>query len=83
MAVMEDLAEADRKEVERELEVMAEVWRWKLACFQKTCNGVVKKVDTTTASGSKLDTSLSPEDLVRLVDVSVPNKYRADITQFT
>jgi hypothetical protein len=33
MAVMEDLAEADRKEVERELEVMAEVWRWKLACF--------------------------------------------------
>jgi hypothetical protein len=61
--VMEDLAKADRKELERELEEeMAERHQRKLACFQKTrngvmlaCfqktrNGVVKKADTSAAS---------------------------------
>jgi hypothetical protein len=43
---MEDLAEEDRKEVERQLEEeMAEVRRKKLACFPKTRNGIMKKVD--------------------------------------
>jgi hypothetical protein len=49
--VMEDLAKADRKELERELEEeMADRRQRKLACFQKTRNGVVKKADTSAAS---------------------------------
>jgi hypothetical protein len=43
---MEDLSEDDRKAVEQELErEMAELWRRKLACFQKTHSGVIKKTD--------------------------------------
>jgi hypothetical protein len=30
-----------------------------------------------------VNSSLSPEDLVQLVDVSVASKYSADLTQFT
>jgi hypothetical protein len=71
LVAMEDLAKADRKELEKELEVeMAERCQKKLACFQKTRNGVMKKADTATASGAKVSTSLSPEDLVHMVDVS-------------
>jgi hypothetical protein len=78
---MEDLTEADRKELEKELEEeMAERWHKKLECFQKTRHGVVKKADTMAASGIKVDASLSPKDLVQLVDVSVASKYGADLT---
>jgi hypothetical protein len=78
---MEDLSEEDLKEIERELETeMAEIWRKKLACFQKTCNGVIKKAVTMAASASKVNAQLSPEDLV---DVSVASKYGVDLTQFT
>jgi hypothetical protein len=35
------------------------------------------------ASGTKVDSPLSPEDLIQLVDVSVASKYGADLTQFT
>jgi hypothetical protein len=82
---MEDLAEEDRNEVERQLEEeMAELRRKKLACFQKTRNGIVKKADTTTTSGTKVNSSsLSPKDLVQLVDISVRSKYDTDLTQFT
>jgi hypothetical protein len=77
---MEDLTEDGHKELEQELdEEMAERWRKKLACFQKTLHDIVKKADTTAASGSMVDSSLSPEDLVQLVDVSVAY---ADLTQF-
>jgi hypothetical protein len=61
----EDLAEEYRKEMEHELEEeMAERQRKKLACFQKTHHGVVKKADTAEASGTKVDSPLSPEELV-------------------
>jgi hypothetical protein len=40
-------------------------------------------VDTVAASGTKVDSPLSPEDLIQLVDVSVASKYGADLTQFT
>jgi hypothetical protein len=34
LVAMEDLAKADRKELEKELEEeMTEMWRWKLVCF--------------------------------------------------
>jgi hypothetical protein len=69
---MEDLAEEDRKEVERELEEeMAEIRRRKLACFQKTRNDVVKKVEIASAANTKVTFPLSPKDLVHMVDVSV------------
>jgi hypothetical protein len=51
---MEDLTEEDQKELERELEEeMAERQCKKLACFQKTRHGVVKKADTADASGPR------------------------------
>jgi hypothetical protein len=34
-------------------------------------------------TGAKVNTQLSPEDLVHMVDVSVASKYEADLTQFT
>jgi hypothetical protein len=69
---MEDLAEEDRKEVERELEEeMAEIRRRKLACFQKTRNDVVKKVEVVSATNTKVMFPLSPKDLVHMVDVSM------------
>jgi hypothetical protein len=81
---MEDLIEEDRKEVERELEEeLAESRRRKLACFQKTHKGVIKKPDTATASGAKVNSYLSLEDLAHMVDVSVASTYGDDLTQFT
>jgi hypothetical protein len=62
---------------------MTERRRKKLACFQKTRHGIVKKADTAAASRTKVDSPLSPEDLVQLVDVSVASKYGVDLTQFT
>jgi hypothetical protein len=60
---------------------MAEIRRRKLACFQKTRNVIVKKANTATTSGIKVNSSsLSPEDLVQLVDVSVMSKYGTDLT---
>jgi hypothetical protein len=59
---------------------MAELRRKKLACFQKTHNEVIKKADTVAASTPKVNSSLSPEDLAQLVDVSVASKYGADLT---
>jgi hypothetical protein len=63
---------------------MVEIRRRKLACFQKTRNVIMKKANTATTSGIKVNSSsLSPEDLVQLVDVSVMSKYGTDLTQFT
>jgi hypothetical protein len=62
---------------------MVELRRKKLVCFQKTHNGVVKKVDMVAVTSTQVNAQLSPEDLVHLVDVSVASKYSADLTQFT
>jgi hypothetical protein len=62
---------------------MVERRRRKLASFQNTRNGIVKKVDTTATSGAKVDFPLSPEDLVHMVGMSVASKYGVDLTQFT
>jgi hypothetical protein len=63
---MEDLAEEDQRAIKRELkEEMAKRRHKKLVCFQKTRHDVIKKADTTAASGTKVNSSsLSPEDLV-------------------
>jgi hypothetical protein len=57
---MEDLSEAERRVLEKELEEeMAEVNRRKLTCFQKTCTGLIKKTIlsiTTTATATPMVT---------------------------
>jgi hypothetical protein len=72
-----DLAEADQRRIKEEMrkeleEIEVARLREKLACYQKTRNGVVQKADTTKASSSKVNpTTLTPEELAHLVDVSV------------
>jgi hypothetical protein len=85
---MEDLPEAEKIALEKELEEeMAAARRRKLACFQKTCPRVIKKtvpIDATTMTMAPTVTSnLTPEELVKLIDVSVASKYSGDLTQFT
>jgi hypothetical protein len=54
----------------------------KLACYERTRGGVIQKRDTTKASAPKVNpSSLTPKDLVHLVDVSVAIKYGADLVQ--
>jgi hypothetical protein len=85
---MEDLPEAERTALEKELEEeMAKARRRKVACFQKTCTGVIKKTIlafTTMATATPMVTpNITPEELVKSMDVAVASKYRNDLTNFT
>jgi isopenicillin N synthase-like dioxygenase len=85
---MEDLAEVERRALEKELEEeMAEARRKKLACFQKTLMGVIKKTVpaiTTMATATPMVTpNLTPEELVKFMDVAVASKYGNNLTNFT
>jgi pyruvoyl-dependent arginine decarboxylase (PvlArgDC) len=76
--VMEDLSEKDWEEVKHELqrelkEEMAERRRKKLAYFQKTRSGVVKKGDTTRAL-VPVNYFFNLEELVHMIDVSVNSR---------
>jgi hypothetical protein len=55
---------------------VAEMRRRKLACFQKTSNNIIKKTNMAAASGTKVNSQLSPEDLVHMVDMSVASMGR-------
>jgi hypothetical protein len=73
---MEDLPEAERRALEKELEEeMVEARRKKLACFQKTCMGVIKKtilvVMTTATATSMVTPNLAPEELVKFMEASI------------
>jgi hypothetical protein len=82
--VTEDLNEDDRKAMEQELErEVAKLRRRKLACFQKTHSGFIKKTDMATASGAKMNFPPNTKDLARIVDVLVASKYGDDLTQLT
>jgi hypothetical protein len=85
---MEDLPEAERWALEKELEEeMAEARRRKLTCFQKTRTRVIKKIilaiTTTTTTTSMVTPNLTPEWLVKFMDVAVASKYRNDLMIFT
>jgi hypothetical protein len=85
---MKDLLEAERRVLEKELdEEMAEERRRKLACFQKTHMGVIKKtvpaITTTATATSTVIPNLTPEELVKFMDVAVGSKYGNDLTNFT
>jgi hypothetical protein len=85
---MEDLPEVERRALEEELEEeMAEVRRRKLMCFKKTRTGMIKKtipaITTTTVTTTSMVTpNLTPEELVKFMDVAVASKYRNDLTNF-
>jgi hypothetical protein len=80
-----DLLEEDQRWIKEEMrhdleEIEAAKMRDKLTCYQRTRSGVVQKTDTTKATAPKVNSSsLTPEDLVHLVDVSVVSKYGADL----
>jgi hypothetical protein len=85
---MEDLPEAERRALDKELEEeMAEARRRKLACFQKTRMGVIKKtiqaITTTATTTSMVTPNLTPEELVKFMDVAVASKYGNDLTNFS
>jgi hypothetical protein len=65
---------------------MAEVRRKKLACFQKTRTGVIKKtvpaITTTATATSTVTPNLPLEELVKFMDVVVASKYVNDLTNF-
>jgi hypothetical protein len=63
-------------------EVMAERRKKKLACFQKTRHGVVKKGDMMKAS-TPVNSPFTLEELVYLIDVSVNSKYGVDLEGVT
>jgi hypothetical protein len=85
---MEDLPEIERRALEKELEEeMAEARRRKLACFQKACTGVIKKtvpaIMTTATATHTIIPNLTPEELVKFMDVAVASKYGNDLRNFT
>jgi hypothetical protein len=61
----------------------------KLTCFQKTCTGVIKKTTptiTTTvtmATSSMVTPNMTPEELVKFMDVVVASKYGNNLSNFT
>jgi hypothetical protein len=86
--VMEDLPEAVRRALEKELEEeMAEARRKKLMCFQKTHKVVIKKtvlaITTTMTATSTVTPNLTPEELVKFMDIAVASKYRNNLMNFT
>jgi hypothetical protein len=85
---MEDLLEAERRALEKELEEeMAEARRRNLVCFQKTRRGVIKKIVpgimTTATATHMVIPNLTPKELIKFMDVAVASKYGNDLTNFT
>jgi hypothetical protein len=85
---MEDLPEAERIVLEKELEEeMDEARRRKLAFSKKTHTGVIKKtIPTITTMATATPTvtpNLTPEELVKFMDVAVASKYVNDHMNFT
>jgi hypothetical protein len=66
---------------------MAGARRKKLTCFQKTCMGVIMKtilaIMTMATATSMVTPNLTPEELVKFMDVAVASKYGNDLMNFT
>jgi hypothetical protein len=84
--VMEDLPEAERITLEKELEEETTVARRKITCFQKTRTGVIMKTTltimttATTTAASTVNPNMTPEELVNFMDVAVASKYGNDLS---
>ena len=79
---LDDLSEDDPRELERELEEeKAQRLKLKLTGYQKTRNGVVKKVHVSSPSDPfNAEVKNSTEKIAHLIDVSVASKYGSDLT---
>ena len=79
---LDDLSEDERREIERQLEEeQAERLRQKLAGYQKTRNGVIKKVvlpSLSSALNAEVSKPTCSEDIAHLVDVSIASKYASN-----
>jgi hypothetical protein len=81
---MEDLPEAERITLEKELEEETAVTRRKLTCFQKTRTRVIKKTTPTVmTAASTVTPNMTPEELVKVMDVAVASKYGNDLSNLT
>jgi hypothetical protein len=85
---MEDLPEAGRRALEKELEEeMAEARRTKLTCLQKIHTGVIKKtiptIMTMATATYTVTPNLTPKELVKFMDVAVASKYGNNLMNFT
>jgi hypothetical protein len=85
---MEDLPKAERRALEKELEEeMAKARTRKLACFQKTHTGVIKKtvpaITITATATPTVTPNLTPEELVKFMDVAIARMYGNDLMNFT
>jgi hypothetical protein len=87
---MEDLPEGERVIVKKELqEEMAAARSRKLMCFQKTHTRVIKKIvptittTATTATTSTVTPNMTPEELVKFMDVAVASGYGNDLSNLT
>jgi hypothetical protein len=87
---MEDLPEAERAALEKELqEEMVAARRRKLTCFQKTRIGVIKKTaptvttTVTTATASTVTPNMTLKELVKFMDIAVASKYGNDLSNLT
>jgi hypothetical protein len=85
---MEDLPEAERIVLEKELEEeMDEARRRKLAFSKKRTRGVIKKtipaITTMATATPTVTPNLTPEELVKFIDVAVASKYVNDHMNFT
>jgi translation initiation factor IF-2 len=83
---MEDLPEAERRELEKELEEeMAEARRRKLMCFQKTCTRVIKKtvpaITTTATTTSTVTPNHTLKELVKFTR-AITEEVRSTLDTF-
>ena len=78
---LDDLSEDDRREVEREVEKeMVQRRKLMLAGYQKTRNGVIKKVPVSSSSDLfSAEVKNSTKEIDHLVDVSVVSKHGSDM----
>jgi hypothetical protein len=89
VVAMEDLPEAERATLEKELQKEMAAVRRKLTCFQKTCTGVIKKAAPTVmttetmAMTSTVTPNMTPKELVKFLDVAVARKYGNDLSNLT
>jgi hypothetical protein len=86
---MEDLHEAERAALKKELQVeMTATRRRNLMCFQKTRTKVIKRTapaittTTTTATTSTVTPNMTPEELVKLMHAAVARKYDNNLSNF-
>jgi hypothetical protein len=87
---MENLPEAERITLEKELEEeTTTARRRKPACFQKRRTGVIKKTaptittTATMATTSMVTPNMTPEELVKFMDVAVASTYGNDLSNLT